>query len=181
MNILVRGSDILVGYFFRKRNGLAVVEVLAVGRPGGEYLQKVGIVADDAHRVGCDVIENQVAGRIEHLHLVGICRMEYLVRLVGRKGNQLGGWVPCWIDARRDGIVALQIDLRYLAVVHDDGTSTGDPSMEEHVVGLVVLIAVAVDALAFWIVAADLVVENLCLFKRGKVALGNLHIVVHDV
>ena len=49
--------------------------------------------------------------------------------------------------------------------------------MEEHIVGLVVLIAVTVDALAYLIVIhGNLVIENLRLFKRGKVTLGNLHV-----
>ena len=49
--------------------------------------------------------------------------------------------------------------------------------MEEHIVGLVVLIAVAVDALAYPIVIhGNLVVEDLRLLKRGEVALGNLHV-----
>ena len=48
--------------------------------------------------------------------------------------------------------------------------------MEEHIVGLVVLIAVTVDALAYLIVIhGNLVIENLRLFKRGEVTLGNLH------
>ena len=49
--------------------------------------------------------------------------------------------------------------------------------MEEHIVGLVVLIAVTVDALAYLIVIhGNLVIENLRLFKRGEVTLGNLHV-----
>ena len=48
--------------------------------------------------------------------------------------------------------------------------------MEEHIVGLVVLIAVAVDALTdLPVIHGDLVVEDLCLLKRGEVALGYLH------
>ena len=49
--------------------------------------------------------------------------------------------------------------------------------MEQHVVGLIVLIAVAVDTLAYRIVVhGNLVIENLCLFERGEIALGNLHV-----
>ena len=84
--------------------------------------------------------------------------------------------MPGRIDTRRDGIVALQVDPRYLTVVHDDGTAVGQTHVEEHVVRLVVLIAVAVDALAFLsVVHGDLVVEDLRLLKRSEVALGNLH------
>ena len=44
--------------------------------------------------------------------------------------------------------------------------------MEEHVVGFVVLIAMAVDALAFFPVdGSDLIVENLILLKRRYVTL----------
>ena len=54
--------------------------------------------------------------------------------------------------------------------------------MEEHVVGLVVLIAVTVDALAdLPVVHGDLVVEYLRLLERGDVALGNLHIGPCDI
>jgi len=48
--------------------------------------------------------------------------------------------------------------------------------VEEHVVGLVVLVAVAVDALALRpVIHGYLVVENLRLLERGEVALDNLH------
>ena len=49
--------------------------------------------------------------------------------------------------------------------------------MEEHIVGLVVLIAVAVDTLSFLaIVAGDGIVEYLVLVEVGDIALGNRHI-----
>ena len=54
--------------------------------------------------------------------------------------------------------------------------------MEKHIVGLVVLIAVAVDALAYCLViTGDLVVEDLALFERGEVALGNFHVRPCDI
>ena len=54
--------------------------------------------------------------------------------------------------------------------------------MEEHVVRPVVLVAVAVDALAYRLVVhGDLVVEDLCLLERGEVALGDLHVGPCDV
>ena len=56
----------------------------------------------------------------------------------------------------------LHVDPRHLAVVHDDGTGIREAYMEEHVVGLVVLIAVAVDTLSFFpVITSNLVVEDL--------------------
>ena len=74
LHFLVGGADVIViaAQLFGKRDRLAVKEVFAIGRPGGEHLQKVGVVADDAHRVGRHIIENQIAGRIKHLHFVGM-------------------------------------------------------------------------------------------------------------
>ena len=54
--------------------------------------------------------------------------------------------------------------------------------MKEHIVGLVVLIAVTVDTLTDLIVVhGNLVVEDLRLLKRGEVTLGNLHIGPCDI
>ena len=48
--------------------------------------------------------------------------------------------------------------------------------MEEHVVGLVVLIAMTVDALTdLPVIHGNLVVENLRFFERGEIALGDFH------
>ena len=48
--------------------------------------------------------------------------------------------------------------------------------MEEHIVGLIVLIAVTVDALSFFpIIHCNLVVEDLRLFECGEVTLSYLH------
>ena len=102
--------------------------------------------------------------------------MERLTRQIGREGNQLLGGMPGRIDARGDGIVALQINLRYLTVVHNDGTAVGQTHMEEHIVRLIVLVAMAVDALAdLTVVHGDLIVEDLRLLERSEVTLGNLH------
>ena len=70
--------DILVAHLFRKRNRLAVVEVLAVRRPCGIHLQQRGVVADNLHRVGFHIIENQVAFQVINLDFIGILRMECL-------------------------------------------------------------------------------------------------------
>ena len=48
--------------------------------------------------------------------------------------------------------------------------------MKEHIVSLVVLIAVAVDALpSSYVSTSNLIVEDLRLLERGKMALGYLH------
>ena len=48
--------------------------------------------------------------------------------------------------------------------------------MKHHIIRLIVLIAMAVYALAFCtIIHRNLVVEDLCLFKRGDITLCNLH------
>ena len=48
--------------------------------------------------------------------------------------------------------------------------------MKEHIVSLVVLVAVTVNTLAFLPVnTGNLIVEDLRLFERGEVALCNLH------
>ena len=102
--------------------------------------------------------------------------MESLSCLVGREGYQLSCRMPCGIDATRDGIISFQIDSRHFTIINDNGTGISQTHMEEHVVGFIVLIAVAVDTLAnFVVIHGNLVVEDLSLFKRGKVALGNLH------
>ena len=84
--------------------------------------------------------------------------------------------MPGRIDTSRDGIVALHIHSRHLAVVHKNGTAIIEAYMEEHIVGLVVLITVAVDTLTLLNVSTgNLIIENLSLFERGEIALGNLH------
>ena len=84
--------------------------------------------------------------------------------------------MPCGIDTWGDGIVTLQIDLRNLAIVDDDCSCISETHVEEHVVRLVVLIAVTVDTLAFRpVITSDLIIENLSLFKRAQIALSNLH------
>ena len=108
-------------------------------------------------------------------------RVEHLVRQVGGECNQFGCGMPCGIDTSGDGIVAFQIDLGDFAVADDDSAPSGDTSVKQHVVSLVVLIAVTVDALALRVVAADLVVEDLCLFERGEITLSNLHVVIDDI
>ena len=48
--------------------------------------------------------------------------------------------------------------------------------MKEHIISLVVLIAMTVDTLPLAPVnGGNLVIENLCFFECGEVALGNLH------
>ena len=102
--------------------------------------------------------------------------MESLSCPVGREGNQFGSWMPSRVDTRRNGIVAFQINFFHLAVVHNHSGRIRETHMEEHVVGLVVLIAVTVDALAYPVVVhGNLIVEDLCLFESGDVTLGNLH------
>ena len=54
--------------------------------------------------------------------------------------------------------------------------------MKEHVVGFVVLIAMAVNALAYcFVVHGDFVVEDLSLLERGEIALGYLHVIPCDI
>ena len=49
--------------------------------------------------------------------------------------------------------------------------------MEQHVISLIVLIAVTVNTLSLSLVVhCNLIVEDLCLFKRGKITLSYLHI-----
>lgn len=107
--------------------------------------------------------------------------MEELARGVGREGDELLGRVPRRIDAGADGVLALEIDLRDFAVVDEDSAAVGHADVEEHVVGVVVLIAVAVYALAFLVVARHLIVEHLRFLEVGEVALGDLHVFVDDV
>ena len=84
--------------------------------------------------------------------------------------------MPCGIDTRGNGIVTLHIDFRNLAIVHNHSTTIRKAHVEEHVVGLVVLVAVTVDALAYLtVVHGNLVVENLRFFERGEVTLGDFH------
>ena len=90
--------------------------------------------------------------------------------------------MPGRVDTSGDRIVALQIHSRHLAVVDDDSTSIRQAHVEEHIVGLVVLIAVAVDALPLRpVIHGDLIIENLSLLERGEVALGNLHVGPRDI
>ena len=54
--------------------------------------------------------------------------------------------------------------------------------MKEHIVSFVVLIAMAVNTLAYcFVVHGNLVVEDLSLFKRGEIALGYLHVIPCDI
>ena len=86
--------DILVAHLLWQWDGLAVIEVSAVGRPGGVHFQEVRILGNDAHRVGLHIVEDHVAGQVGDLNLVGMYRMECLPCLVGGEGNQLSGRMP---------------------------------------------------------------------------------------
>ena len=171
------GANVLVAHLLGQWHRLAVVEVSAIGRPRWIDLQEFRIVTDHYHRVRFYVIEYHVALKVIDLNLVGISRMECLTGQIGREGNQLLCWMPRRIDTRRNGIVTLEIDFRHLAIVDQHRAAVRQTHMEEHIVGLVVLIAVAVDTLSFLaIVAGDGIVEYLVLVEVGDIALGNRHI-----
>ena len=88
--------------------------------------------------------------------------MKRLARLIGREGYQLGFRMPRRINTRRNGIVTLQIDFRDFAVVDYNGTAIREAHVKEHIVSLIVLIAVTIDALALLpVVTGNLVVEDL--------------------
>ena len=97
----IGGPDVLAAHLLRQGHRLTVIEVLAVGRPSGIDLQQGGVVADDLHRIGLHIVEDQVAFQVIDLNLVGIERMEALSRQVGREGNQFLGGMPGRIDTSR--------------------------------------------------------------------------------
>ena len=176
LHLRIGCCDIHTLHFLWKRNRLTVVEIFAIRRPCRIHFQKIRIIADNAHRILLHIIENHVAGKVIDLNLIRICRMESLTCLIGRESYQFGSWMPWWIYTRRDGIITFQINLWYLTIINNNGTTIRETYMEEHIVRFVILITVTVDTLAFSsIIAGNLIIKDLCLFEWSEVALSNLH------
>ena len=125
----------------------AEVELLAVRTPSGEHLQLVIQFGDNAHLILIDIIKNQVALRVLHLNLVQVFGVEGLTSLVGGESDEVVGRMPCRIDACAEGLICFEIHLPQFAIGHNHRTAKTLTHVEEHVVGLEVLVGVAVDAL----------------------------------
>ena len=161
--------------------GAAIVEPLAVGRPEGEDLELFFVVLDVHHLVALDIVDDEVALGVEDLDFVKVARVEGLLRLVGGVGNELEPGVPAGIDAgREDGVVA-HVHLVRFALIDDDGASMALACVELHLLGVVHLVVVAVDALSVDLVAAEHVVVDDALIVVLEAALVDGELLVGDV
>ena len=160
--------------------GAAVVEGLAVGSPGGEHFELGGAVLQVGHLSLLHVVGNEVALGVEHFDLVVVDGMEILSRLVGGIDDEVEPGMPGGIDTgREDGVVA-HVHLFDLAVIGYDGTSVILTGMELHATGVVLLIVVAVDALAFFLEATEHVVVDDALVVVFQTALVDGQCLVAD-
>lgn len=82
--------------------GGTVVELAAIGRPGGEGLLLVGRGGEACHAVGLDVIQDEFAFRVDDFDLGGVVGVEELSGVVGREGDERQRGVPGWIDGIAD-------------------------------------------------------------------------------
>ena len=161
--------------------GAAIVEPLAVGRPEGEHLELFLVVLDVHHLVALDIVDDEVALGVEHLNLVKVARVEGLLGLVGGVGNELEPRVPAGIDAcGEDGVVA-HVHLMGLPFVDDDGSTVALTGVELHLLWVVHLVVVAVDALSVDLVAAEHVVVDDALVVVLEAALVDGELLVGHV
>ena len=128
--------------------GAAVVQLGAIGAPCGEHLELGRVVLDVNHAVVLYIVGNEVAGTIENLDLIRIGGVERLVGGVSGVDDEWQRGVPCGIDAGREKRVVLHVDFAQLAIVGHNGAAKVLAGVELHALGIVLLVAVAVDALA---------------------------------
>lgn len=127
----------------------SVIEPAAIRTPRREDLHLLRVGQDVADLVAIEVIEDEVAGRIEHLHLVVMDGVEGLRGLVGRESDERQRWMPGGIDAGREGLGGLEVDLNWLtSIAYDECATPVLAHVEEHIACIIVLVAVTVDALA---------------------------------
>lgn len=75
--------------------------------------------------------------------------VEGLCSLVGRESYERQRWMPGGIDAGRECLRGLEIELDGLAAIaYDEGATPVLAHVEEHVAAIIVLVAVTIDALA---------------------------------
>ena len=161
--------------------GTAEVEPPAVGRPAGEHLQFVRTLLNGLYLVTVDVVDDEVALRVEHLYLVGMYRVEALQGAVRGVGYELELRMPGGVHASREQRVVPHIDLLHLPVVGDDGTAVVLAGVELHAVGVPLLVAVAVDALATRLGGAEHVVDHHLLVERLEAPLVQRQLLVRHV
>ena len=161
--------------------GAAVVERLAVGRPGGKHLKLCRVVLDVGHLVLLYVVGYEVAAGVEHLNLVVVAGVENLAGEVGTIDDERQPRVPGWIDAgREDGVVA-HVDFAQVAVVVDDRAAVVLAGVELHAPGVILLEVVAVDALPLGLGAAEHVVDHYALGVVFQAALVERQFLVGDI
>ena len=151
--------------------GTTEVEPTAIGRPAGEDFEFIRLVFDGLHLVTLHIVDNEVALGVEHLNLIEVGRMEALHGFVGRVGNELELGVPGRIDTCREQGLVAHVDLLHLSVVGNEGASVGLTGMELHALGVPLLIAMAVDALASGFSCAEHVIDNDLFIERLQTTL----------
>ena len=161
--------------------GRTVVQVLAVGTPEGEHLKLVGVVLHRTHLAVLQVVEYQVALRVEHLDLVQVARVKRLHGQVSGVGNERQTRVPRRVDAGRERRVGLQVGLDNLSVIVDDRAAQVLAGMELHALRVAVLVVVAVDALAVLLRGAEHVVVDDALVVALQATLVDGQLLVCDV
>ena len=159
-----------------------IVERAAVRAPRGERLELPGGAVDVLHGVRLDIVENEVAGIVDDLHLLGVKGVEDLPRLVDGVGDEVQRGMPGGIDAGAESGVCLEVDLCNLVTADEEGTAHGLTNMELALLLLVpVAWKVAVDALALiavleaHILVDDTLVEVLeATLVEGQLFVGNV-------
>ena len=87
----------------------AVVEPAAVGAPRGEAVEPVVLVRQLCHLVARDVIENEVAQFVLHLHFLYVSCVERLKRSVRAVGNERLRGMPRRVNAGADEAVCTEV------------------------------------------------------------------------
>ena len=104
--------------------------------------------------VAVDVIDDEVAFRVEHLDFIDIKRVEALHGLVGGIGDELQPRMPRGIDTGGENRVVLHVHLLVFAVVGHESTAVLLAGVELEAIGVLLLIVVAVHALSIDLIAA---------------------------
>ena len=161
--------------------GRAVEQLQAVGRPAGEGFQIVLRFQHIADLLLVSIVEYEVRAVVHHLNLVVVNHVEGLSRLVGGEYHPVARGVPRGVDGVRQHGVAFHVHLLCFSVLHEHGAAVLGADVEEHVLGAVVLVVVAVDAVVFVVAVLPVVLIDGLHVEVLQVALVKSELAVEFV
>ena len=149
----------------------AVVHAATIGRPVGEGFHGFLALDDIGQCAVVNIKEDEVRTIVKHFNLLLVDGVECLPREIAGEDHPILLGVPRRVNAVGEHAVALHVHLAGLAVVNEDGAAVVGANVEEHVLGAVILVVVAVHAVVVvGIVRAIVFVDGL-LREISQVAL----------